>query len=99
MWYRVEPALVAAGYRVIRFDNRGTGRTGVNAVNPGVYSIEMFADDASAVMSAANCSSAHVLGMSMGGVIAQELYFRFPHKVISLLLCCTHPGGKHLVPL
>ncbi len=72
MWYRVLTWLTP-GYRAIVFDNRGMGRSDVP---PGPYSIPQMASDAAAVMDAAGISAAHVVGASMGGMIAQELALR-----------------------
>ena len=94
MWYRLVPAL-SSRYRTLRFDNRGTGRTGVP---PGPYTVEMMAADAIAVLDAAGAQRAHVVGVSMGGVIAQEVALTYPARVRSLVLGCTHPGGQHSAP-
>lgn len=93
MWFRLVPVL-APRYRTIRFDNRGVGRTGVS---PGPYSIELMAADAAAVLDAAGEAGAHVVGASLGGLIAQELALSFPQKVRSLVLACTDPGGPEAV--
>jgi pimeloyl-ACP methyl ester carboxylesterase len=93
MWYRMLPYLVD-GYRTIRFDNRGTGGTGVPA---GTYTIKEMADDAAAVLDAAGEPSAHVVGLSMGGFIAQELALRHAGRVRSLALVCTHMNGPEAV--
>jgi 3-oxoadipate enol-lactonase len=93
LWYRVLPAL-STDFRVLVFDNRGTGRTG--AV-PGPYPVEQMAADALAVLDAADVPSAHVLGISMGGLIAQEVALTAPERLLSLTLAATHPGGSATV--
>ena len=94
MWGRVVPAL-AEHYRVVVFDNRGVGRSDVP---PGPYSIVGMAADAEAVMRAAGLECAHVLGVSMGGMIAQEFALQYPARVHSLVLGCTAFGGPRAVP-
>ena len=89
MWFRLLPAL-APSYQVVVFDNRGMGRS---SVPRGPYSIPKMARDAAAVLRAANLSSAHVIGASMGGMIAQELALRKPELVRSLILACTSHSG------
>ncbi len=89
MWFRVLPTL-ASRFRVILFDNRGVGLSGVPN---GPYTMRQMARDAAAVLDAAGASSAHVIGASMGGMIAQELALSFPARVRSLLLACTSHGG------
>ncbi len=69
MWYRTRPVL-AAGHRTIALDNRGVGQSEVPA---GPYPIPLMASDALAVLNAAGIENAHVFGISMGGMIAQEL--------------------------
>jgi 3-oxoadipate enol-lactonase len=89
MWYRVVPAL-AERHRVILYDNRGVGRSGVPN---GPYLISRMAEDAVAVLDAARAERAQVVGASMGGMIAQELALRHPNRVSRLLLGCTSHGG------
>ncbi len=88
MWFRVS-SHAAQSYRCILFDNRGAGRSDAPK---GLFTIAGMADDAAAVLEAAGAESAHVLGASMGGMIAQELALRRPEMVRSLTLGCTHCG-------
>ena len=83
-------------YKVLMFDNRGAGRT----VTPdeGQWTCEQFADDTVALMDATGFERAHIIGISMGGMIAQELVLKYPEKVDKLTLGCTFCGGKHTVP-
>lgn len=89
MWFRVLPGL-AGEYRTIVFDNRGVGRSDVPR---GPYAMRRMASDARAVLDAAGVESAHVIGASMGGMIAQELALRYPQRVRSLTLGCTSSSG------
>jgi len=94
MWFRVSPVL-AERYRVIRLDNRGAGRTGDVPGMP--YTVETMAADVLAVLDEAGESTAHVVGVSMGGLVAQEVAMSAPERVRSLVLACTHPGAAHAV--
>jgi pimeloyl-ACP methyl ester carboxylesterase len=89
-WFRLLPH-VAAEHRAIVFDNRGTGDSDCPA---GLWTMDGLADDALAVLDAAGEESAHVIGVSMGGMIAQHIALNHPERVRSLALCCTHPGGR-----
>jgi 3-oxoadipate enol-lactonase len=93
-WYRTIPWL-AEQYEVIAFDNRGTGRSDVP---DGAYSIAQMAADAAAVLDASGHASAHVVGASLGGMVAQRFAVAFPQRLRSLVLICTTPGGPHAVP-
>ena len=92
-WYRTRPA-VTQRYRTIAFDNRGVGQSDVP---PGPYSITQMAADAAAVLNAARVNTAHIFGVSMGGMIAQEFALQYPKKVRSLILGCTAAGGPEAV--
>jgi 3-oxoadipate enol-lactonase len=85
----------AREFRVIVFDNRGTGQSdfpeGVDCTIP------LLADDAAALLDFLGVDAAHVYGVSMGGMIAQEMALRHPEKVRSLILGATWPGGPHAV--
>src|SRR5580692_11150604 len=93
MWHRSRPIL-AKLFRTIALDNRGVGQSDAP---PGIYSIALMASDAAAVLDAAGIESAHVFGVSMGGMIAQEFALQYPNRVRSLILGCTAPGGPHAV--
>jgi pimeloyl-ACP methyl ester carboxylesterase len=76
-------------YRVVTFDNRGAGRTDARDVP---YSIRVMSDDTLGLMDALGIDQAHVLGVSMGGYIAQELAIRHPGRAKSLILVSTSAG-------
>jgi pimeloyl-ACP methyl ester carboxylesterase len=88
MWIMQTPVL-AQHYRVISFDNRGVGES---SCPPGPYTTEQMAADALAVMDAAGVESAHVLGISMGGAIAQHVALKAPERVRTLVLAATWCG-------
>ncbi|MGZ4676130.1 MAG: alpha/beta fold hydrolase [Acidimicrobiia bacterium] len=73
-------------FRCITIDNRGVGRTGPA---PEPYSLEQMANDVIAVLDQERIERAHVLGASMGGVIAQIVGVLHPHRTRSLVLACT----------
>jgi pimeloyl-ACP methyl ester carboxylesterase len=73
-------------FKLVLFDNRGVGRTDICK---GDYTIRRFADDTAGLMNALGISKAHVLGISMGGMTAQELALNYPEKVSKLVLCST----------
>jgi 3-oxoadipate enol-lactonase len=73
-------------FRVIAFDNRDVGRSSRAA---GAYDVADMADDVAGLMGVLKVERAHVVGVSMGGLIAQELVLRHPQKVDRLVLGCT----------
>jgi pimeloyl-ACP methyl ester carboxylesterase len=89
LWFRTRPVLSQL-YRTVVFDNRGVG---LSDVPPDPYSIATMASDAAAVLDAAGIARAHVFGISMGGMIAQEFALQYPARALSLILGCTAPGG------
>jgi 3-oxoadipate enol-lactonase len=93
-WWRTIPVLAGAGLRVLAFDNRGVGRSDRP---PGPYTTAAMADDAAAVLDAAGAERAHIYGISLGGMIAQEITIRHPARVDRLVLGATTPGGADAV--
>jgi len=92
-WYRQIPAL-SKHFKVLVFDNRGAGRTDKPKMD---YSIQLFADDTAGLMETLSIREANILGVSMGGYIAQELTLNYPDRVKRLVLACTGPGGEKAV--
>ncbi len=89
-WLFQIPAF-ARCFRVVVFDNRGAGGSDTP---PGPYSTAQMADDAAALLSHLGIGRAHILGVSLGGMIAQEVALRHPDRVLRLVLACTAPGGE-----
>jgi 3-oxoadipate enol-lactonase len=94
MWHRTRPVM-AKHFRTILVENRGVGRSDV-PVPP--YTIATMASDVKAVMDAAGIEKAHLFGISMGGMIAQEFTLNYPERVRSLVLGCTNFGGRQVKP-
>ena len=94
MWFRVAPHL-ARTHRVILLDNRGSGQTRTRTAL--VHRIPVMAADVAAVLDAAGETSAHVVGFSMGGMIAQQFAVDHPARLCSLALLGTHPGSPWAV--
>ena len=81
---------LADRFDILSLDQRGTGLTDKPDVT---YTMAQYAQDAEAVMDALDWDSAHVVGVSFGGMVAQELALRSPQRVRSLVLCCSAAGG------
>lgn len=85
------PRALAERFRVTVLDNRGVGRS---TAGTGGFRIRDLADDAAAVLDAVAAGPSAVFGISMGGMIAQELTLRYPERVRALVLGATF--GSHL---
>jgi pimeloyl-ACP methyl ester carboxylesterase len=94
-WGRV-PAFLSQRHTVVTFDNRGFGRSDVT---PGPYTTSQLARDALAVLDDVEIERAHVIGISLGGMIAQELVLEAPERVRKLVLCSTTAGGSESLPM
>jgi 3-oxoadipate enol-lactonase len=90
-WVLQVDDLLSAGYRVLRFDNRGIGASSKPA---GPYSSQMLADDAKALVDSLGIGEFHLMGVSMGGMIAQEYALSYPADLRSVTFACTYgaPG-------
>ena len=89
-WGRPFGSLLEESFDCVVFDNRGVG------LSPAVdepFTIAELAADAAGLLEALEIESAHVLGISMGGMIAQELALAHPERLRSLTLGCTYAGG------
>ncbi|WP_135851855.1 alpha/beta fold hydrolase [Halorussus salinus] len=94
MWRWQRDRLAEEGYRVVVWDNRGTG----DSDEPdGPYTVAQMASDLEAVLDAADAERAHVVGASMGGMIAQQYALDYD-RAESLVLLCTSPGGDDAIP-
>ena len=86
---------LSKNFKVVTFDNRGTGRTDISGKE---FSVRLFADDTAGLMDALGISQADILGWSLGGFVAQELTLNYPEKVRRLILYSTSCGGAKSVP-
>jgi len=81
-------------FKVILFDNRGTGRS----EDPGEdFTLKMLADDVAKMLENLGINKTNLLGISMGGMIAQEIALNYPEKIMKLVLCSTYCGGSKSV--
>lgn len=89
-------SLLEAERRVVVLDNRGVGRSDVPSPP---FRTEDMADDVAEVLRASGVERADVFGISLGGMIAQHVALRHPHRVRRLILACTTPGGRGARPM
>lgn len=93
MWFKqINP--FSKKYTCIIFDNRGVG---LSDKPDEPYSVGLFADDLRELLDHIKVHRTHILGISMGGFIAQEFAFKYPERVLSLVLVSTHLGGEKAI--
>ena len=92
---RVKPGVfespLARGFDLLGYDQRGLGQTDKPA---GPYSMQDYADDAAKLLDALDWQDALVVGVSFGGMVAQEFALRHPRRISKLVLACTSSGGE-----
>ena len=92
--WRLQVEALAKEFKVVTFDNRGVGET---TVPEEPFTIADMAADTVGLMDALDIDSAHIFGVSMGGLIAQVLALDYPDRVKKVALGCTSHGGRHAV--
>ncbi|HLL54334.1 MAG TPA: alpha/beta hydrolase [Myxococcaceae bacterium] len=92
-FWRPFAALLVDAFRVITFDNRGAG---ASSKPPGPYTTRQLAADAAGLLDALGIEAAHVVGHSLGGMVAQELALGFAGRVRKLVLASTVGGPNHV---
>jgi 3-oxoadipate enol-lactonase len=88
---RVHDGPLAENFEVLAYDQRGLGQS---SLPPWPYAMRDFADDAAALLDALGWDDCVVLGISFGGMVAQELAIGHPERVRRLVLACTSAGGE-----
>ncbi|WP_280445337.1 alpha/beta fold hydrolase, partial [Nocardia brasiliensis] len=86
MWEPQVAALIAAGYRVVRYDQRGHGNSPVPA---GPYALADLGSDVLALLDRLAARRVHFVGLSLGGMVGMWLGAHAPHRLRTLTLCCT----------
>jgi pimeloyl-ACP methyl ester carboxylesterase len=94
-WHKIVPDL-AEDFQVVVFDNRGAGDTDKP---DGPYTVEMMAKDTAGLLDSLDIQGAYVMGISLGGFIAQELIVTRPELVGKLILASTNYGGMKVIPI
>lgn len=87
-------ALANAGFLVIRYDNRDTGKSSIINYSMNPYTLDDMTEDAIAILDGYNSAKATVIGMSMGGYIAQLMAINYPSRVDKLILLSTSPDQR-----
>jgi 3-oxoadipate enol-lactonase len=82
---------LASDFSVITYDHRGVGKS--SRIDKG-FTLDQLADDAAALLDALGLESAHVVGVSMGGMVAQQLALRHPDRIRTLTIGCSYAGGE-----
>lgn len=95
-WDGLPERLTAAGFDLVLLDNRGIGDSDVPE---GPYTATQMATDVVAVLDDAGIDTAHVVGSSLGGMVAQEVALGWPERVDRLVLLSTTPGGEDAAPM
>ncbi len=95
LWFRLAPRL-ARNFRVIMLDNRGVGQT-IAPPDATIYRVPDMASDVARVLDAARVGGAHIVGFSMGGMIAQQFAIDHRSRVESLILMSTNCGNPHAI--
>lgn len=93
MWFK-QVAELPRYFKVITFDNRGVGESDKPDVE---YSVQMLTEDTVGLLDALEIQKANVLGISLGGFIAQQLALSYPQRVAKLILCSTSFGGPNVI--
>lgn len=95
LWWEEEfcHSLSGRGFFVIRYDNRDVGRSTTYPPGSTPYGLDEMTDDAIGILEAYGLEQAHLVGMSLGGLIAQIAAIKYPEKVRSLILIATGPFG------